>query len=895
MENRYDDVLSFKGTWRNYQKRVLDQAEMYLQDGKVHIVAAPGAGKTTLGIELIRRIGKPCLILSPRIVIRQQWLERIRESFLHREEEGLLSHDIRRPGLITSLTYQTLFFGMTRGSGVEEDADGADKEEVDFSDFPFVQKIKEAGIGTVCLDECHHLKSEWWKALENFMKEMEGVTVVSLTATPPYDSTPAQWERYLAMCGPIDAEITIPELVKEGSLCPHQDYVWFNYPTGEEEKEIRVFHQAAEEAFLNLMEDAGFQMAAASHKALNDYENSCDSMLENPAYLSALLIYCKEKEIPFDGRWMKVLTVKELPPMSERWMGILLQGFLFEDKEEYSCSGTYREDLERRLKAAGLIHQRKVNFLVNDKVEKLFINSRGKLESICRIADVEYGAMGEDLRMLILTDYIRKEYRSSLGNESRDIQSIGVLPVFELLRRQEKQWKLGVMCGSLMVIPDTAKEAFCREVKKESPSLKASLRPLKDDAGRTLGYSEAVMGGKLQIYTRVMTRLFEEGWFQILVGTKSLLGEGWDAPCINSLIMASFVGSFVLGNQMRGRAIRTDDQTPDKVSNIWHLVCLAGSREKKERRLLGEKNPELTEDFHTLQRRMEGIMGLSYSGQTIENGTDRLTIVRPPWKRRHVEEINEEMAVRAANRGKVAADWKKAVSLYEQMEDADQVQADREYLKTGVTFLHLLALQLLLLSGELINVAVSLTRSVGTAENIGFYLGTILFFLLFLSIARKILRICTPMRFFRTAAKGVHRALREDGQITSDSEVMTEEGEGIFFAAWLKGGTKKEKALFADALEELLSPVDNQRYLLCQGRKGKFPRRYYCVPKVFAGSREKAEFFLHIMKSFLGNAYLVYTRNPKGREILLRARAKAFANRNERRMQRKRKIKSALE
>ena len=89
MENRYDDVLSFKGTWRNYQKRVLDQAEMYLQDGKVHIVAAPGAGKTTLGIELIRRIGKPCLILSPRIVIRQQWLERIRESFLHREEAAV--------------------------------------------------------------------------------------------------------------------------------------------------------------------------------------------------------------------------------------------------------------------------------------------------------------------------------------------------------------------------------------------------------------------------------------------------------------------------------------------------------------------------------------------------------------------------------------------------------------------------------------------------------------------------------------------------------------------------------------------------------------------------------------------------------------------------------------
>ncbi len=43
----------------------------------------------------------------------------------------------------------------------------------------------------ICLDECHHLRSEWWAALEHFMHEMEnaGVKVISLTATPPYDST----------------------------------------------------------------------------------------------------------------------------------------------------------------------------------------------------------------------------------------------------------------------------------------------------------------------------------------------------------------------------------------------------------------------------------------------------------------------------------------------------------------------------------------------------------------------------------------------------------------------------------------------------------------------------------------------------------------------------------
>ena len=59
-----------------------------------------------------------------------------------------------------------------------------------------------------------------------------------------------------------------------------------------------------------------------------------------------------------------------------------------------------------------------------------------------------------------------------------------------------------------------------------------------------------------------------------MIGTKSLLGEGWDAPVLNSLELASFVGSFVLSNQMRGRAIRVEKGNREKASNIWHLVCV---------------------------------------------------------------------------------------------------------------------------------------------------------------------------------------------------------------------------------------------------------------------------------------------------------------------------------
>ena len=76
----YENILQFKGTWRVYQARVLDRAEHYVRDGKIHIVAALGSGKTTLGIELIRRPQGTALVLVPTITIREQWIARIKEA-----------------------------------------------------------------------------------------------------------------------------------------------------------------------------------------------------------------------------------------------------------------------------------------------------------------------------------------------------------------------------------------------------------------------------------------------------------------------------------------------------------------------------------------------------------------------------------------------------------------------------------------------------------------------------------------------------------------------------------------------------------------------------------------------------------------------------------------------
>src|SRR5213080_4001624 len=80
--NGFPESMVFQNTWRSYQARVLEHLDSYLDDKRVHIVAAPGSGKTVLGLEIIRRIDQPTLVLAPTITIRDQWVDRLVGLFL---------------------------------------------------------------------------------------------------------------------------------------------------------------------------------------------------------------------------------------------------------------------------------------------------------------------------------------------------------------------------------------------------------------------------------------------------------------------------------------------------------------------------------------------------------------------------------------------------------------------------------------------------------------------------------------------------------------------------------------------------------------------------------------------------------------------------------------------
>ena len=70
--------LHFRYPFRRYQQMVLDVLGGEAgDDHKLHVVAPPGAGKTIVGLELIRRFGRPAVVFCPTTTIQQQWQEKV--------------------------------------------------------------------------------------------------------------------------------------------------------------------------------------------------------------------------------------------------------------------------------------------------------------------------------------------------------------------------------------------------------------------------------------------------------------------------------------------------------------------------------------------------------------------------------------------------------------------------------------------------------------------------------------------------------------------------------------------------------------------------------------------------------------------------------------------------
>ncbi len=815
--------LKFKGKWRSYQQRVLDELNHHLADDKLNIVAAPGAGKTTLGIEVLTRLKHPALILTPTITIKNQWKQRIIDNFLEKApENNFLSDDIEQVGTITVSTYQNIHSLYKIQERKEK----------------FIQDLKTNQVQTLILDEAHHLRTEWYTTLNHLCSELKSkdFRVVSLTGTPPYDVSPAEWQNYNSLCGPVDAEISIPELVKAGDLCPHQDLVYFSDLTAEEQKIIDDFETRRNEFFKYIDEEAEFLYSVKSSPFVNDLEDNVEIIYENTNFTISLISYLLSVDnLNIEARILTEfleLNLNDIPQFNYAIAETLFEGVIGQFKDYFKNSLL----IKNRLRRLHLTKGKTVDLTGKVDFKNLFARSKNKLSAIKDITQFEYKYLEEELREVILLDYI------GIG----DSDGLNIVSVFDEL--YSTKIKLGILTGNLIVIPETAKEDLYkileeRNIAKEKV-LTAEFKPF---------YLRVETYGLIDIVS-IITELFERGSLNVLIGTAALLGEGWDSPCVNTLIIASIVGSFMLSNQMRGRALRINKNNPKKTSNIWHLVSL------------GYKS----NDIDTIEKRFNTFEGISYDKvKKIQNGLKRLNLD----ENLTCEELNKQCFNYAKRRNTLPQMWEQVFhkSKITEQNLAPMVYDVIEGPKTQTSIIvagkipqwckfieNIIDINSIYCNKEKkSNIILKIFHSMGfirddyqkfLVQNYQTFIEQTMFEKFAIALLKTLCEL------------GIIKTLQSKLELKINKEPNSD------FYITLIGCSNYERHIFIKAFEDIFKIQEN-RYILKQGIK------YLGVPDIISNKNTNVKLFAkNLQAEDLGMFETIFTRSPQGYKHLLKAK-----------------------
>lgn len=901
--SRFPQNVRFRGQWRSYQQRVLVGLNKYLSDECLHIVAPPGSGKTVLGLEVALRLNRPTVVFAPTIVVRDQWVQRFCEHFLQTPEmPDWISVDLRHPGFLTVVTYQALYAVVTGG---EKSQDvyvyGSEDETITEEDFGLdvpvsVTELADrlSHVGTIVLDEAHHLKKEWARTLLSLKSALK-VKTVALTATPPFDVTPSEWRRYIALNGEIDMEISVPELVRARELCPHQDLLLLSMPMEDELQTIASHREKAAHAYDEMMDDPLVLKEMLAHPYVAATKANWEAICKDMVHFCALLSFLKTKQVMFPDELLNVLKdnllrrkddakkkkkdqseavdLSILPPFDIDQADILLASYLNEeDQNEWPRDPAHLRALRDRLKVKGLLADGLPDLSLRSWVGEKLLYSKGKMDSITWIVETEYASLQHSLRMVILSDFIRKEYMPNSPENNLPLDKFGVLPIFEKLRRRSSHdVLLGVLTGSVIILPRSSM-TLLREIALEKglPEDALQVTPLPyDEAYVRVAFENE---GQLRCVVGIVTELFERGGVEVLVGTKSLLGEGWDAPFVNSLVMASLSGSYVGSNQMRGRAIRCSAADANKTSNIWHLACVDP---------YGKMGGE---DLAVMRRRFRSFVGVSSTGEPlIESGIERLSLPTS-FLPSEVEKYNARVMEEACQREALSEKWGVALGKGEEFVEMVRVPYPEENFK----YKRFMSITRWLFISDvfskwvgigIIVVCAFILLGVVDFPHVFCWIAGVFAILLLLShfmilrrvYEKRISRHGNISMLFSPIAKSLLSTMTKYGLLETPNVTLYEHlDQNGNFECCLRNASMADQKKFTQAFEEAVSNTGNARYYIVPSGDsvslGDYERICYAVPEVL-GQKEMASEYLNQLNEDLGPLKLVYSRNMEGLEL----------------------------
>jgi superfamily II DNA or RNA helicase len=937
-------ATDYSHTFRRYQLLALEAFETARAEGQrqIHLVSPPGSGKTVLGLEAARRLGRRTLVLCPNTAIQGQWLRQWRDFQPATATAGSVAAE--EPDLLV-LTYQAIA-NLGSDQALEEQAErlwqASQDDSESWDDQPadrealrghrararrlvaagdqarllellrpearrLLTAMQASGPWTLVLDECHHLISTWGYVARAFARELGAETMVlALTATPPIEISTAERSLYLDLLGPPDFQVPTPAVVKEGDLAPYQELAYFVEPLPHELEYLNAQHERFQQLLLRLL-DVDFASLSFVEWVQDRIvkRSNRDGVVvswqrferDRPALAQAGLRFLQHNHLALPEA-IRMSERYRQPPSADDWVELI------EDFCLHVLKGSADPRDERAWQEIG-VAMRSLGYLLTRggvrrhaaTVDRVLALSAAKDLAAREILRQELAALGPRLRALVLCDYER-----STVEPSPDLQAVlaaqagSALRVAASLAGDPASAELNpvlVTGRTLACAPEFAPTLLAALGERE-PRLAGTLQVERAEAlfGDLALISSSGGPWGVRLYLPLVTELFEAGLTRCLIGTRALLGEGWDASSANVLLDLCAASTSITVHQTRGRTIRRDRDWAQKVANNWDVVCVA------------PEHPKGFNDYARFVRKHQNYYALTEDG-AIESGVSHVHPALSPFgppARSELSAINERLLLRAGEREAVYQRWQVGQS-YENLELAALIVRWRY--QPGLA--RLAAPTAIDGSGTSstqpslerrarwavpLGIVGLLTLALEIGWPFGFALAGLLALLTLVGVAWWLggRAAVEPSGALELLAAAVADGLAATGGVRPDlgaSAVRIAVRADGYYRAGLHGANLEESRRFTSALEELLAPLDRPRYLIARPihepphgpldrirlaarlTSGRFSREaYHAVPSYLAANRARAGAFHQAWRQQVGPGRLLAATDPRAQAIL---------------------------
>jgi superfamily II DNA or RNA helicase len=870
-----------------HQERAL--AAFGAGERSTYLVVPPGGGKTLIGLEAARRTGRPTLVLCPNTAIQAQWIGQWQAAFAPPPHaRATASRDLPTP--LTVLTYQAV---ASFDASADPPSDrGASHHDLLAMLHPngrrLISRLQDSGPWTLVLDECHHLLEIWGRLLAAVVASLADPCVIGLTATPPYLMTTDQAAVHQELFGTVDLEVSAPALVRDGHLAPYQELAWLTTPTPAEADYIGAQALRFAELRAGLL-DPGFAstpfLGWLQQRVVDRAVNGSGAVVswerfskDQPALADAALRLHCDGMLPLpEGALLR--EQHRHPPTAEDWVALIgdyckncllpvLDGPDVDplDKDAYEAIRAALPSIGYRLTKAGIR-------AAESPVDRMLARSEAKALAAVEILRAETGELGGRLRALVLTDFA--EAGAAVPATLSGVLSEGAGGALLALRTLLADEVTATLDPVLM----TGQRVACGT--ETAPRLVDWLRAAAPGLEPAAAGGEAgcvtITGGagwEPRLYVPLVTRFFAEGQTRCLVGTRALLGEGWDAPAVNVTVDLTAATTATAVVQARGRALRRDAGWPEKVADNWAVVCVTGA------------HPKGRADYDRFVRKHDRYFALDQAGD-IASGVAHVDPALSPYSppdEATLDELNARMLIRTGTRALAREKWQIGTPYADEPVATVVVAARRP---------------LGLRQGEVPAVRGVTASDVAQPDRghrgLAFIWALSAIFSA-LGVSRKARQLtAAPVSgSFADMAGATADALHAAGLTSRDSAaVRIEPLPDGSYRARLADVAATESATFATALEEVLSPLAQPRYIvprlfIAPPRDARAARRlarkhhrqpgvpatvvYHAVPAVLGVNAKLAKTFAAAWNERVSPGEMLYTGSPEGTGILVAQR-----------------------